>query len=104
MLATVAACARRAPIEAATGSSLSVEDQLSSFIEAQFGYRLDGRTLSPDLDLLGEGIIDSMGVMEIVLFAEETFGVTVDEDDVIPGNFRTLTSLARLVLQKQSAS
>jgi acyl carrier protein len=83
---------------------VSVEDQLSSFIQAQFGYRLDGRELGPDLDLLGEGIIDSMGVMEIVLFAEEAFGVTIDDEDIIPANFRTLPGLSRLVSQKQAST
>ena len=82
---------------------MTVEEQLSSFIQSQFGYRLDGRALGPDLDLLGEGIIDSMGVMEIVLFAEETFGVTIEDDDIIPANFRFVPSLARLVSQKQAA-
>ena len=51
--------------------------------------------------LLDSGIIDSTGVLEVVAFLEETFGVKVDEEDLVAANLDTVLDLARFVARKQ---
>jgi acyl carrier protein len=58
------------------------------------------KSLDPDEDLLEEGIIDSLGIMKLVLSLEKTFGIEVSEEDVVPDNFQSLNSLAKFVEQK----
>ena len=72
-------------------------EQLSGFVSTEFSHKLNGATLDPDFDLLSEGVIDSMGVMQLVTFIEESFGVTVQDEDITPDNFRSINSLAGLI-------
>ncbi len=54
-----------------------------------------------DTSLLGEGILDSTGGLEMVLFLESHFGIDVEEDDVVPDNFDSLNALSAFVERKQ---
>lgn len=60
-----------------------------------------GRALEPEDDLLGSGVVDSMGVYELSSFIEERFGVTVQNDDVVPDNFRSLGAMTRYVAARK---
>ena len=51
-------------------TTTNAEELLRSFIIAEFGHKLESPDFSADLDLLGEGVIDSMGVMQITTFLE----------------------------------
>jgi acyl carrier protein len=53
-------------------------------------------------DLLGEGLIDSMAVMELVAYIEETFGVIVEDEEIIAENFRSLDSMVSYVVYKKT--
>ena len=55
-----------------------------------------------DVSFLQEGIIDSIGVMELVTFAGATFGVVVDPQEVTPENFDSVSKLANYIRRKQS--
>jgi acyl carrier protein len=57
-------------------------------------------SLSPDEDLLEQGIIDSLGVMKLISFMEATFGIQVLDEDIVPENFQTLKNIAMLVQNK----
>jgi acyl carrier protein len=43
--------------------------------------------LSPEDDLLGSGLLDSMGVMRLVGFVEETFNIKIPPEDIVIENF-----------------
>ena len=53
--------------------------------------------LKNDASFLEEGIVDSTGVLELVLFVEETFGITVNDEEIVPDNFDSVEKLARYV-------
>lgn len=50
-----------------------------------------------DASFLDEGIVDSMNVLELVTFVEDTFGVTVADQDIVPDNFDSVSRLAAYV-------
>lgn len=50
--------------------------------------------------LLEKGLIDSVGMVELVAFLEETYGIKVDEDDLMPENFDSLESIESFVRKK----
>ena len=56
------------------------------------------KTLAEDDSLSGEGIIDSTGLLELVLFLEETFSLRIPDEDVLPEQFDTLGRLADYVM------
>lgn len=57
-----------------------------------------------DTSFLGQGIIDSMGVMQLVMHVQSAFGITVDPGEVTPGNFDSLNNLASYILRKRGQS
>jgi len=57
--------------------------------------------LDDDASFLKNGIIDSTGVLELVLFAEETFGIEVNDEEVLPGHFDSINRLAAYIDAKR---
>ncbi len=59
----------------------------------------DGREAQFEADdnLIEEGIIDSMGLMQMIQFIEEQTGLRVPDDQVLPENFQTISSIEQLV-------
>jgi acyl carrier protein len=51
---------------------------IREFLHSRFRSALAGRTLSDDDRLFSSGTIDSFGVLELIAFLEDTFGVTID--------------------------
>ncbi len=50
---------------------------------------------------LENGVIDSMNVIELVLFLEQQFGIQVDDREIVPDNFDSIQQLADFVQRKQ---
>ncbi len=57
----------------------------------------DGSKLNDDESLFESGILDSLGVLRLVSFLEERFGVRVKDEELVPENFETLNRLADFV-------
>ena len=56
-----------------------------------------------DASFLEEGIIDSLGVMELVGFVQKEFEFPVEQDDVLPENFGSVASLTQYVAARARA-
>lgn len=53
-----------------------------------------------DTDFFDQGIIDSTGVVELVSFLEETFNISIDDEELIPENLSSLKNID-IFLQKK---
>lgn len=53
-----------------------------------------------DESLLDAGIIDSTGVMEVVTFLEDSFGITIDDDELVADNLDSVDRLSAFVHRK----
>ena len=56
-----------------------------------------------DASFLEEGIIDSMNVMELIMFVEEKFNIQVADEEIIPDNFDSVSKIAAYVQRKTAA-
>jgi acyl carrier protein len=85
-----------------TGNSkeMSVEAKIRTFILDNFLFTNDESRLDNDVSFLEEGIVDSTGVLELVMFVEEGFGVAVEDEEIVPENFDSVSQLAHYVRQK----
>lgn len=79
-----------------------VREQIRDFLQQNFLYDGDISQIGDDDSLLGHGIVDSTGILELVLFAEETYEITVDEADLLPENFDSINSLTGFVVRQMS--
>jgi acyl carrier protein len=52
--------------------------------------------------LLAQGIIDSTGVVELVSFVEDRFGISVQDEELVPANFDSLAALSAYVERKRA--
>lgn len=52
--------------------------------------------------LLESGVIDSTGIMHVVAFLEERFGITVEDEDMIADNLESVNRIAAFVERKQT--
>ncbi len=78
----------------------NISQQIRNFINKQFPMART-RTLKDDDDLLQNGIIDSLGVLELVTYLEKEFAIDVLDDELIPETFQTVERLANFVQEKQ---
>jgi acyl carrier protein len=60
--------------------------------------------LADDASLLEQGIIDSTGVLDLMMFMEEAFGIQVVDEDVVPENFDCVAGLARYAEAKRGVT
>ena len=81
---------------------MTIEKQIRQYIADNFLFSDDGYQLSDDASFLEEGIVDSTGVLELVMFVEETFNVTVEDEEIAPENFDSVAQLAGYVRRKSA--
>jgi acyl carrier protein len=72
----------------------SIEETVRSFIVEHFLFG-DGDSLQADTSFLEEGVIDSTGILELVMFLEQTYGIKIEDNDLVPQNFDTLDNIAQ---------
>lgn len=56
-----------------------------------------------DASFLEQGIIDSTGMVELVMFLETTYGIKVADDELVPDNLDSLNNIAAFIGRKGSA-
>lgn len=77
--------------------------RLEAFVSENFLYMRPDLELREDTSLMGDGIVDSMGVMEVIAFLEEEFGVVVADADVTEENLGTLRAISAYVVAHRAA-
>ena len=70
-----------------------MNDELKSFIFQELVHVPDAESFTWDDDLLDAGL-DSMGIMRLVLFIEEKFGVALPDEEIEPDNIQTLNKIS----------
>lgn len=81
---------------------LDVREDLRGFITTNFLFGDESRTPTDDEDLLLAGVVDSTGILELIEFLEEQFGIEVSEDETVPENLGSVDNLTRYVTGKRS--
>jgi acyl carrier protein len=76
---------------------MDIETQIRSYISKNLLYSDNGFNYSDEVSFLEEGIVDSIGVLELVSFVEEKFNIPVRDQDVTPDNFDSVKRLAEFI-------
>jgi acyl carrier protein len=79
----------------------TVTDRIREYLAEHFPAARS-RRLDPDESLLTNGILDSLGVLDVVAFLEAEFKITVSDEDLLPENFESLARLTAFVEDKQN--
>ncbi|WP_331720423.1 phosphopantetheine-binding protein [Streptomyces sp. NBC_00209] len=70
---------------------------IKQFLIEEFLPDLAQDELADDQDLLSSGAIDSLGLLKLIAWVEERFGLAVDDTDLDPNNFRSVTAIDTFV-------
>ncbi len=81
---------------------MDLQEQIRSFIAERFLFD-QGAAIDAGQSLMKAGILDSTGAMELVMFLESTFGIKVEDAEIVPANLDTIHALASFVTRKKSA-
>ncbi|MEH2042440.1 acyl carrier protein [Nostoc sp.] len=73
-----------------------IQSKIKTFLSKFFG----NHDLQPDEDIFALGFVNSMFAMQLVLFVEQEFQITIENEDLEFENFRTINSLANLIERK----
>ena len=73
---------------------MTVEVNIKDYIAKNLLFSDNGYPYSDDASFLEEGIVDSVGIMELVSFVEGNYKVSVADADVTPDNFDSVSRLA----------
>lgn len=79
----------------------SLRDRIQEFILENYLFTSDTSALGLEDSLLDRGIVDSTGMLEIVMFIEEQLGVTVKDEEMIPENLDSVNRIAAFVESKR---
>ena len=81
-----------------------LRERIQKFILENYLFSTDRSALGLDDSLLGRGIVDSTGMLEIIMFIEEQLGVTVKDEEMIPENLDSVQRIATFVESKRKAA
>ena len=80
---------------------MEITTQIRNYLEEKYLSTRKGIPLNDNTMLLEEKVIDSVGVLELLFFVEETFKIEVPEEDISPEHFGTISKLALYIDSKQ---
>jgi len=80
---------------------MSNQQKIKDYILENFLFSDDQSALKEDDSFMSKGIVDSTGMLEIIYFLEDEFGVQVAEDEMVPENLDSVNNLVAFLAKKQ---
>ena len=77
-----------------------IKNKLKEFIAENILFSDNGYPYQDSDSFLEKGIVDSMNVMEIVAYVEDNFDIEVEDLDIVPSNFDSITNISTYVQNK----
>jgi len=81
---------------------MSVEQQVRDYILENYLFTDDQSALNNADSFLETGILDSTGILEVIYFIEEDFGIKVEDDEMVPENLDSVDRIVAFVNRKQA--
>ncbi len=79
-----------------------VEEMLRKYIADNILFSRKGYPYPDNASFLENGILDSTNILELVMFVEEEFGITTEDDEIVPDNFDSIEKLSRFTKRKMA--
>ena len=82
---------------------MSTEEKIRAFILENYLFTDDQSELKNDDSFLDQGILDSTGILEIIFFIEDEFGIKIQDEEMIPDNLDSVDKIVAFIQRKQAA-
>ena len=73
--------------------------EVKDYIEKIFVYDQE-TNFKVDESLLDSGLVDSTGILEVVSFIEETFNISIEDEEMVPDNLDSVNKIASFIFRK----
>ncbi len=83
---------------------MSVEQRIREYILENYLFTDEQSALESSDSFLEKGILDSTGILEVIYFIEDEFGVSVDDEEMIPENLDSVDNIVAFIGRKQKAA
>ena len=78
----------------------TIEQNIRRFVQDTFLIGHSGEPLSANASFLEQGLIDSTGVLELVSFIEESYGIKIADEELVPDNLDSIDRLVGFIQRK----
>lgn len=78
-----------------------IAEDIERFLLAEVAADFGAQSIDPDADLIEQRVIDSLAILKLVTFLEESCGIKVLDEDIVPENFKSVNDLVRFVEEKR---
>jgi len=78
-----------------------ISERIRKFLTQQFPAT---KGIDNKESLLNNGLVDSLGILEVVTFLEKEFGITVSDEELLPENFGSVSNLSNFVQHKTNGA
>jgi acyl carrier protein len=82
----------------------TVEQEIRTFLVENFSLGGDINRLPGNRSLTERGIIDSVGIVEVLTFLETQYDISINDDETVPENIDTIDNMVRFVETKRSGA
>jgi acyl carrier protein len=83
--------------------NIDIKQSVREFVAMSFLFREGREGLADNESLLGAGLIDSTGILELVSYLESAFGIVVQDEEIVPENLDSVGEIAAYVEMKHAA-
>ena len=87
--------------EAAETTRHDIAAEIRAFIVENFLFGSDDPDLTGEASFLETGIIDSTGILELIAFVEKTYGIRIEDAEMLPENLDSLDRIAAFFARKR---
>ena len=81
----------------------NIKVQLRQYIAENLLFSDNGADMNDEESFLDSGVVDSLGVLELATYVEDTFAIEVPDEEVIPDNFDSISKLTAYISRKTLA-
>lgn len=78
------------------------QQRIKDFILSNFLFTDDASAISNEVSLIGQGVIDSTGILEVIVFLETEFSIKISDEEMTPENFDSIDAIAAFVGRARS--
>ncbi len=80
--------------------SVAAKNAIRDFIDKNFLMGVGGLRYQDTDSFIAKGIIDSTGVLELVAFIQQAFGITVEDAELVPENLDSVNNISNFISRK----